>query len=96
MKYALSVEVKLVEVPEEPEPIQMEGPGDNPMGPMIALANRAFAVPSQHPLGYGPPAGFDFRKQTTVSVRDFGGLAAIIQKFDGLVHDIEFAGMEKP
>jgi hypothetical protein len=96
VKYALAVEVKLVEVPEEPEPLQMPRPGDDPMAGVVALANKAFSIPSQHPLGYSPPAGFNFTKQTTVSVRDFRGLAGIIEKFDNLVHEIEFSGIEQP
>ncbi len=96
MKYALAVEVKLVEVPEEPEPLTLPRPGDDPMAGIMTLANKAFAIPHQHPMGYGPPAGFDFRKQTTVSVRDFAALAAIVEKFDNLIHEIEFAGIERP
>jgi hypothetical protein len=85
MKYALSVEVKLVQQPDDEEPEVR--PGDDPMKSMVGvfsgLAGR-IAVPS-----YAPPAGLDFRKSLTISVPNFAALAAIIGRFDELATDIE-------
>jgi hypothetical protein len=95
VRYALAVEVKLVEIPEEPEPLPIPTIGSDPMAGITALANRVIAIPSQHPMGYTPPAGFDFRKQIIVSAMNFSALTTIVEKFDNLIHDIEFSGVEE-
>ena len=88
MKYALSVEVKLQEIPEQ-EIIPDSRPGDDPMamlGPAIKIMAGTVARPA---FFMGSQAGFDFRKAITVAAPNFQGLADIIGKFDSLVSEIE-------
>ena len=88
MKYALSVEVKLVELPLEPEPIVVK-PGGDPMQVIGDLANKAFSAPVAHPFGFIPPAGLDFRRQAIVGVEDFSRAQEIIERFNDLFGAIE-------
>ncbi len=89
MKYALAVEVKLIEVPEDPEMPEIR-PGDDPMKSMVGVMTGAIGSLSHRPPVFmGMPAGFDFRKSTEISVQSFAALAAIIGRFDELVTDIE-------
>lgn len=92
MKYALSVEVKLVEVPDD-EPEVSVRLGDDPMvgvaGMMGAATKLLGAGVRGHAFNYGAGAGFDFRKSTEISVSNYAGLAAIIGRFDNLMSDIE-------
>jgi hypothetical protein len=95
MKYALSVEVKLLELPEEPEPFPAPRPGDDPMtsvlGPALKVMTGAVA---RGPIAFmGQSAGFDFRKSITVAVPNFQGLANILNKFDALACEIELDAM---
>lgn len=85
MKYALAVEVKLVEIPDD-EPQELR-PGAEPLQGAMAIMTGAIGRMA-HP-SYQTPAGFDFRKQVTVAVSNFSALAAIIGRFDELVTDIE-------
>jgi len=92
VKYSLAVEVKLVQIPEEPEPIEPPRESDNPMSFVANLANRV--VPNMYAnVNFAQPAGFEFRKQITVSAQDFPALAQIIGKFDNLVSEIEFGAL---
>lgn len=66
----------------------MPAEGDPIRGAITAM--RAIAVPIMAPRAFmGNPAGFDFRKETHISVANFAALAAIIGRFDELVTDIE-------
>lgn len=92
MKYALAVEVKLMEIEEAPEFPDMSNirPGGDPM--QAAVGVMASIGPMLHPKQprfFGNAAGFDFRKETEISVTNFSALAAIIGRFDELVTDIE-------
>jgi hypothetical protein len=87
VKYALNVEVKLVELPDDEQPEEIR-PGSDPMQSMVKVMTGAMGTIAR-PAIYGPPAGFDFRKQITVSVHNFAALAAIIGRFDELTTDIE-------
>lgn len=92
MKYALAVDVKLMQLPDDPDPIEIpEGrPGDDPIarvGGVLTQFSGLMKVPVAPFMGQ--PAGFDFRKEIRVSVHDFQGLAAIIERFDSLVTEIE-------
>jgi hypothetical protein len=92
MKYALAVEVKLIEIEEEPEMPDFNAirPGGDPM--QAAVGVMATIGPMLHPKRprfMGQSAGFDFRKETSISVSNFAALAAIIGRFDELVTDIE-------
>ena len=89
MKYTLAVEVKLVQIPDAPEPLDMPQPGSDPLSGMVKVASGLMAGVRQVPAFFGPPPGFDFRKQTEISVADFAALALIIGRFDNLVSDIE-------
>jgi hypothetical protein len=90
MKYALAVEVKLIEIEEAPELPEFR-PGEDPMKNAVSVI--AAVGPMLHPQPprflMGNPAGFDFRKSTEISVSSFATLAAIIGRFDELVTDIE-------
>jgi len=89
MKYALAVEVKLVEQPDD-DPPQIR-PGSDPLQGAVQLMTGAIgrvAMPFQM------PAGFDFRKSVEVRVKDFKALAEIIGRFDNLVQDIEAEKLE--
>jgi len=95
MKYALAVEVKLVQVPDDPEPVEPPRPGDDPVNAIGGLMTRVLNAPMARPMVFmGQPAGFDFRKEITVSVHGFAGLAGIIERFDSLVSDIETEKLE--
>lgn len=87
MKYTLAVELKLIEIPDD-EPVSMPRQGSDPLQGAVAVMTGAIGR-FAHPMSFGPPAGFDFRKQITISVADFHGLAAIIGRFDELTNDIE-------
>ncbi len=90
-RYSLSVEVKLIELPNQfdppEEPLMVS---DDPMktaadlmGKMVSAASRpAMPWPEQ-------PAGMNFHKSATVTVNGFGGLADIVLKFDELTTQIE-------
>jgi hypothetical protein len=86
-RYALSVEVKLIELPNQfDEPQEPISASDDPMQVAAALMNRAMAQPVAIPY---QPAGFDFRKSATVTVQSFDGLANIIGQFSALTTQIE-------
>lgn len=88
MKYTLAVEVKLIEIPDEPEAPEIR-PGDDPLKAMTGVLT-GIAAPMLHPPVFmGSAAGFDFRKATEIRVSNFGALAQIISRFDELVADIE-------
>jgi hypothetical protein len=92
-RYALSVEVKLVELPNQFDPPEepFTFSTDDPMKQAAEIMNRAtrVVVPA-NPYGYGQlAAGFDYRKTCTVSVADFMGLSRIICSFDELTKDVE-------
>lgn len=87
MKYALAVEVKLVEMPDD-DPPEMR-PGEDPMQSAVRVMTGAIGGIGQRFSLPMPPAGFDFRKQISVGVSSFAALAAIIGRFDELVTDIE-------
>ncbi len=93
MRYALSVEIKLTEMPEE-EPVQEDpAPGSDPavgiQNMMVAatklLRQPGFIYPMQ-------PAGLDFRKQVAVTVSNFATLA-IIEQYESLTKEIQ---LERP
>jgi len=88
MKYALSVEVKLSEVPDD-EPLPTARPGNDPMAALGGIATKIMSVAAPRAFNFGQQAGFDFRKQTEVAVTSFDGLAQIIARFVSLVEDIE-------
>ena len=95
MKYLLSVEVKLQELPDE-EPVPTPCPGDDNMAPMIGKALQVMTGVVGRPMPFmGGLAGFDFRKTATVAVPDFPALAAIVGKFDNLVRDVEVDAMTR-
>ena len=96
MKYLLSVEVRVQEVPEE-ESIPTPRPGDDPMNAMSAMLGPAVKLMTgRPPLPFmGGTAGFDFRKTAMVTAPDFTALAGIVGKFDNLVHDIEVDAMTR-
>ena len=91
MKYALAVEVKLIEMPDD-EPIEPRPSADSLQGAMAVMTGAIGRM--AHPMQFGPPAGFDFRKQITVGAHNFAALAAIIGRFDELVTDIEHEKMQ--
>lgn len=84
MKYALAVEVKCVEVPDN-DPSEMR-PGDDPMKAMVGVMTGALG---RVVVPYAQPAGFEFRTSTEIRVPNFSALAQIIGRFDELVTDIE-------
>lgn len=91
-RYALSVEVKLVELPnqfaEPEEPFQFST--DDPMKQAAELMGRATRVMTPvYPAYPQQPAGFDWRKSANVSVSNFGALAKIISQYDELTQQIE-------
>jgi hypothetical protein len=93
-RYALSVEVKLIELPDqfkEPEK-PFEFSTDNPMQQAAELMGHmgrvATAVP-HYPMYPQQPSGFDFRKSAQVTVQSFGGLAHIVEQFEELTRKIE-------
>jgi hypothetical protein len=89
-RYALSVEVKLIEIPgqfnEPPEPIRES---DDPMKMAAQLFNRVANPPAIPAIMYEQPAGLNFRKACTVTVSEFMGLSRILCDFDELVKQIE-------
>jgi len=92
MKYALAVEVKLIEIEEAPELPDFSAihPGGDPMQAAVGvMASIGPMLHSKPPRFMGQSAGFDFRKETSISVPNFAALAAIIGRFDDLVADIE-------
>lgn len=93
MKYALAVEVKLIEIEEAPEMPQIRPGSTIDIDPMQAAVGVMASIgPMLHPKPprfFGNTAGFDFRKETEISVTNFAALAAIIGRFDDLVTDIE-------
>lgn len=89
MKYQLSVELKLQEIPDEPQLPNLDA--DNPiaaMGGALKLMTSGIARPA--PFFMGSPAGFDFRKMVTVSVPHFAALADVIEQYVNLTEQIEF------
>ena len=93
MKYALAVEVKLVELPDdEPTATFQPGNGPDPLQGMVSVLTNAVGRVGAMP--YTQPAGFDFRKQIPVRVAGFSALADIIRRFDELVTDIEHEKMQ--
>jgi hypothetical protein len=92
MKYALAVEVKLIEVEEDPEMPDLSAiqHGGDPMQAAVGvMASMGTMLHPKPPRFFGQSAGFDFRKETSISVPNFAALAAIIGRFDDLVADIE-------
>jgi hypothetical protein len=93
VKYALAVEVKLIQIEEPPELPDFNAirPGGDPM--QAAVGVMASIGPMLNPprprFFMGNPAGFDFRKEISISVSSFDALAAIIGRFNELVIDIE-------
>lgn len=88
MKYALTIEVKLVEQPDDDPPSIR--PGSDPLQGAMQVMTGAigrFTMPQMS-------TGFDFRKQVEVRVQDFKSLAEIIGRFDNLVHEIEAEKLE--
>lgn len=89
-RYALSVEVKLIEIPgqfNEPEPeISLS---DDPMKMASQIMGKMGQVALAHPVGYQQPSGFDWRKSATVSVSNFSGVAKILEQFDELTQQID-------
>ena len=86
-RYALSVEVKLIELPDqfkEPE----EPTSNDPMEVLASMGKRVLAVPA-YPHYPQMPAGLDFRKSANVTVQSFGALTDIVLKFDELTQQIE-------
>lgn len=86
-RYALSVEVKLVELPnqfQEPE----ERLSDDPMKAMVGMLQKV-GTPIMSGMPYQQPAGFDFRKACSVTVQNFSSLAKIIEQYDELTRQIE-------
>lgn len=89
-RYALSVEVKLVELPNQfDEPEQDFSATDDPMKMIGQIMGKMDKVAISHPLGFQQPAGFDFRRAATISVHHFAGLAKIISQYDELTQQIE-------
>jgi hypothetical protein len=88
VKYMLSVEVKLQEIPEAPEMPTMRA-GDDPIQAIVGVMG-VVAAPARPGFMYGQQAGFDFRKQIAIQAEDFAALARTIGKFDALVSEIEF------
>lgn len=93
-RYVLSVEVKLIEVPnqfaEPPEPFVPSS--DDPMKAATEFLGRmgnTVLNPPMISLPFQHPAGFEFHKSCSVTVSDFMGLSRIICDFDELVKVIE-------
>jgi hypothetical protein len=85
-RYSLTVEVRLQELAnqfqEEEQPIS-----DDPMKAAMTMFSKA--IPAMGSSPFQQPAGFDFRKGTTVTVQTFQGLAKIIEQYDELTKQIE-------
>ena len=92
-RYALTVEVKLMELPNQfTEPEQPTGfSSDDPMKQAAELMSRGVRAltPAAPMFPSYTPAGFDFRKGTTITVQSFAGLAKIIEQYDELTRQIE-------
>ena len=89
MRYMLSVEVKLVELPDPPEIIEMTkhpDPLEN-LGKIGAklLEQGVAAIPLMGMRG----AGIDFHKSAVVSAASFAALAHILEQYDKLTGEIE-------
>ena len=84
-RYALSVEVKLVEIPGQFDEPQEQVQHD-PMKMAAQLMNSMVRPPA---MMYQQPDGFDFRKACTVTVSSFVALSGIFGQFDELVKQIE-------
>lgn len=92
MKYVLAVEVKLIEIEEAPELPDLTAAriSNDPMQAAVSVMSSIGPILHPHPRAFmGQSAGFDFRKETSISVSNFAALAAIIGRFDDLVADIE-------
>jgi hypothetical protein len=90
MRYALNIEVKLVELPDPPEVLPAMRVGDDPLAAMAKAATGLLNAPMIHaPAFYSAPAGFDFRKQTEISAPTFQALADVIGRFQSLMDELE-------
>jgi hypothetical protein len=94
-RYALQVQVKLMELPNQFEPPEepFEFSTDDPMKQAAELMNRATrSIGSNapaYPMYPQEPAGFAFHKSASVTVQGFDGLAKIIGQFEQLTQQIE-------
>ena len=92
-RYALTVEVKLMELPNQfPEPEEpITFSSDDPMKQAAELMSKGLRVmaPAVPMFPSYALAGFDFRKGITVTVQSFSGLAKIIEQYDELTRQIE-------
>ena len=94
MRYSLSVEIKLVEMPEPPSETEAIEGAD----PMAALGKMATGLLTSIRPGevyHMPrmPAGMDFRTTVAVSAPGVEGLCKIINRFDALCSQLQ---LEQP
>lgn len=85
-RYSLSIEVKLIELPDqfrEPD----EPPPDDPVKLLTVMGQRALAMPAV-PV-FQQPQGFDWRKNATITVTNFLALAKVLEQYDELTRRIE-------
>ena len=87
-RYALSVEVKLIELPNQFDPPEEPLPTDDPMK-MAGLMMARMAAPAAYPAYQQQPVGVNYHKAVTVSAHGFVGAARIIERFDELASRIE-------
>lgn len=95
-RYQLSLEVKLIEIPEpEPEP-EFPAVGvaeDFPKAAFGALSTMVGTLNSPVLRIPAMPAGFDYRKTVAISCGDFQGAADVVSQFDRLVSQL---ALERP
>ena len=92
-RYAMTIEVKLMELPNQFEPPEepFQFSTDDPMKQAAELMTRASRsmAPTAYPMYPSQPAGFAFHKSASVTVHGFDGLARIIGQFEQLTQQIE-------
>ena len=92
MRSILSLEVKLVEMPEEetqPEEHPMTVSMDTAMAKMAGSVSKMFSGAPGHIMPFTLPAGLDFRKSVAISSPSFAGLASIVDRYDKLTKTIQ-------
>lgn len=87
-RYALSVEVKLIELPNQFDPPEEPMPTDDPMK-MAGLMMARMVAPTAYPPYPQQPAGVHYHKSVAVSAHGFVGASRIIERFDELASQIE-------
>lgn len=90
MRYTLSIELKMVEIPEplecpagvsETDPVQMLG--------KVATGIMSSIGPGSIVALPRMPGGMDFRRAAAITVPNVAGLGRIAQQFDDLVNQIQ-------